>query len=198
MKLSLAYPKQWLSANRRPSPDKAAFVAAVILLAWFAGNVASPFLLPAGTVDFGEDGAVGDDEHAVEIAAMDSAFARFFYSAGDANCHQLAHRSFFLNGNQMPFCARCTSIFLGLVAGTALLIFLSIELNIFWIILGLVPMALDGGIQLLRIGYESTNGTRFATGLLAGIVTGIALGYIVSEFTGMAVRSRQARKKGPG
>jgi uncharacterized membrane protein len=96
----------------------------------------------------------------------------------------------------MPFCSRCTSIFLGLALGSAILIFLAIELHIFWVILGLVPMAIDGGIQLLNMGYESTNCMRFATGLLAGIVTGIALGYIVSEMAGMTSRRRGA-KKGP-
>ena len=35
------------------------------------------------------------------------------YQSGDALCHQKSERSFFLNENQMPFCARCTAILVG-------------------------------------------------------------------------------------
>ena len=76
--------------------------------------------------------------------------------------------------------------------------FLEIELNILWIILGLVPIGLDGGIQLLVTEYESTNAIRFATGLLAGMGTGIALGFIVSELGAIVVyrKNGKLRKKG--
>jgi uncharacterized membrane protein len=160
---------------------------------WFLGNVITPYLAPSGTINFGNDGIVGAGDKADEIAVIDNGVARFFYNAGDANCHQHADRSFFLNGNQMPFCARCTSIFFGLAIGAALLIFMSLELHIFWILLGLVPMALDGGIQLIT-SYESTNPMRFLTGSLAGIVTGIALGYIVSEIGKIVVFKKQFKK----
>jgi uncharacterized membrane protein len=195
MEFSLDYLRRWLSAHRREHIDKPSMVAFAILMVWFLGNVIAPFLVPAHTVDFGNDGVVGANDHAGEIASIDSGVARFFYNAGDANCHQRAERSFFLNGNQMPFCARCTSIFFGLAIGAAILIFLCLELHIFWILLGLVPMALDGGIQLFT-DYESTNIMRFLTGSIAGIVTGIALGYIVSEIGKMVILKRQI-KKGP-
>jgi len=188
--------RRWLSDNRRNKLDKPSAVAFVILLIWFAGNVVSPYLATAGTVDFGNDGVVGGSENDAEIALIDSGFARFFYHAGDANCHQHTDRSFFLNDNQMPFCSRCTAIFFGLGLGVFILIFLSLELNIIWIILGLVPMALDGGIQLLT-DYESNNPLRFITGCLAGIVTGIALGYIVSEMGKMAINRRGLKKGSP-
>jgi uncharacterized membrane protein len=42
--------------------------------------------------------------------------------------------------------------------------------------------------------YESTNIMRFLTGSLAGIVTGIALGYIVSEIGTIVVLKRQIKK----
>ena len=195
MELSLDYVKRWLSAHRREHIDKPSLVAFSILLIWLLGNVITPYLAPAHTIDFGNDGVVGANDHAGEIASIDNGLARFFYNAGDANCHQRAERSFFLHGNQMPFCARCTSIFLGLTVGAAILIFLSLELHIFWILLGLVPMGLDGGIQLIT-DYESTNLMRFLTGSIAGIVTGIALGYIVSEIGKIVVMKRQI-KKGP-
>lgn len=193
MELSLDYLRRWLSAHRRERIDKPSLVAFVILIIWFIGNIITPYLAPANTINFGNDGIVGADDNAGYIATIESGIARFFYHAGDANCHQRAERSFFLHGNQMPFCARCTSIFLGLAIGAALLIFFSLELHIFWILLGLVPMALDGGIQLIT-SYESTNLMRFLTGSLAGIVTGIALGYIVSELGKIVINKRQIKK----
>jgi uncharacterized membrane protein len=191
MGISIEEIRNWFRVNRRTSLDKPSIVAFLITLFWFAGNVISPFLAPAGTINFGDEGVVGSGDLETEIAEIENGFARFFYNAGDANCHQRASRSFFLNGNQMPFCSRCTAIFLGLAVGVAILIFLNLELNILWIILGLVPMAIDGGVQLLNIGYESTNPVRFVTGLLAGIVTGIALGYIVSEMSRMVTNNNK-------
>ncbi|MFO7619436.1 MAG: DUF2085 domain-containing protein [Thermoplasmata archaeon] len=184
---------KWLKTLRRERLDRPSIVAFCITLFWFAGNVASPFLAPAGTIDLGNDGIVGSGDKALEISQIENGFARFFYNAGDANCHQHAERSLFLNGNQMPFCARCTAIFLGLALGVGILMFLALELNILWIILGLVPMALDGGIQLLT-DYESSNPMRLITGGIAGIVTGIALGYIVSEMGKMAMHRKGLRK----
>ena len=193
MKYNLDYLKRWFSARLRERIDKAAAIAFGILFFWFMGNFISPFLAPPGTIDFGNDGLVGTGDKANEISSIQNDFSRFFYSAGDANCHQHADRSFFLNENQMPFCARCTSIFLGLALGVALLMFLDLEINILWILVGLVPMGLDGGIQLLT-DYESTNPMRFITGIMAGIVTGIALGYIVSEISKIVVMRKRIKK----
>jgi len=194
VELSTDYLRRWIGARRRERIHYGVLTAFVILLVWLLGNVASPFMAPPGTIHLGNDGAVGADDKADEVAEIDSGFARFFYGMGDTNCHQHADRSFFLNGNQMPFCARCTSIFLGLAVGAAILMFLDLELHIFWILLGLVPMGIDGGVQLLSGTYESTNLLRFITGSLAGLVTGIALGYIVSELGKIIVLKRKFRK----
>ena len=80
------------------------------------------------------------------------------------------------------------------------------ELNIWGLLLALVPMGLDGGIQLLTqelyangtIGffYESTNIMRSLTGTIAGIGAGLALGYIISEIGHMAMVRRDI-KRGP-
>jgi uncharacterized membrane protein len=164
----------------------------VLLLLWLLGNVISPFLVPSGRLYLGDEGVVGLD-HSEDISrVVDNDFARFFYRFGDANCHQKASRSLFLNDNQMPFCTRCTAIFLGLVVGVGIAIFLELELNILWIIIGLVPMGLDGGLQLFT-EYESSNPMRFITGLLAGIVTGIAIGFIITEMSLMVIHRRKKR-----
>ena len=44
-------------------------------------------------------------------------FLAFVYAAGAVICHQLAERSFFLDGRQLPVCARCTGLYLSGAAG---------------------------------------------------------------------------------
>lgn len=179
--------------RKRDKLSMAIIVTFILTLAWFLGAAFSPFLIPAGTIDLGEEGLVGVRDFTHTISGIENPVARFFYDAGDVNCHQKASRSFFLNDNQMPFCARDTAIFLGMAIGVLIMIFLTMELSIVWIILGLVPMGIDGTTQLLVDSYESTNFIRFGTGIIAGIVVGMALGYIVGEFVILA-RENKKRK----
>ena len=44
-------------------------------------------------------------------------FIAFVYAAGGLICHQLPERSFFLDGRQLPVCARCTGLYLSGAAG---------------------------------------------------------------------------------
>ncbi len=168
---------------RRKRPHIPILIVFVLTLLWFLGATFSPYLVDAGTINLGDDGVVGTRDFTHTISQIDSPVAKFFYDAGDVNCHQKASRSYFLNDNQMPFCARDAAIFMGLAIGVLAMVFISIELNIFWIILGLVPMGIDGTTQLLFDSYESTNFIRLITGMIAGIVIGIALGYIIGEFS---------------
>ena len=48
------------------------------------------------------------------------------YSFGAVICHQLPERSFFLDGRQLPVCARCTGLYVG--AGAGLLAWIAIKL----------------------------------------------------------------------
>ena len=41
----------------------------------------------------------------------------FIYAMGSVICHQLPDRSFFINGQQLPVCARCTGLYLSAGAG---------------------------------------------------------------------------------
>lgn len=43
--------------------------------------------------------------------------AAFAYSVGGVVCHQLPDRSFVLAGRQLPVCARCTGLYLGVACG---------------------------------------------------------------------------------
>jgi uncharacterized membrane protein len=105
------------------------------------------------------------------------------YDMGDRLCHQKAERSFFINGNQMPFCSRCTAIWLGIAVGLGVMIFYKIKLTskfLFLIFLGFIPIFIDGFGQLFGF-WESSNIIRVLTGLLVGVVSGIAIGMIIDE-----------------
>src|SRR3974377_1343609 len=77
-------------------------------------------------------------------------------------CHQRADRSFVVRGRQVPLCARCIGILLGLVSAT----FLPVSRLGFCCFL-LVPLLLDGVTQYLGL-RESNNSLRMITGLLFG------------------------------
>ena len=82
-------------------------------------------------------------------------------------CHQLPERSFFYKGYQFPICARCTGIILGYICALLFLI-LNIHINLFLSIILVIPMILDGTIQLFT-SYESNNFKRLLSGFIAGI-----------------------------
>ena len=80
-------------------------------------------------------------------------------------CHCRDDRSFHYKGRKFPICARCTGELIGMIAGI-LLNFIFIPAVPVLLFL-LVPLVLDGGIQLLTT-YESTNIRRLLTGILFG------------------------------
>src|SRR5918994_6016912 len=41
----------------------------------------------------------------------------FAYAAGSMICHQLPDRSFFIDGRQLPVCARCTGLYISGAVG---------------------------------------------------------------------------------
>lgn len=90
-------------------------------------------------------------------------------------CHGRPERCLDLFGAPMPICARCTGIYLGLIAGFA----------VYWLFrwasekalrvaafIALTPLAVDGLTQLTGL-RESTNGLRVATGVVAGLAFGL-------------------------
>jgi uncharacterized membrane protein len=83
----------------------------------------------------------------------------------------------------MPFCSRCTAIWLGLAIGLGVMVFYRIQLNekfLFVVIAGLAPIGIDGIGQLFGF-WESTNIMRVVTGLIIGIACGISIGIIIDE-----------------
>src|SRR5437667_345622 len=89
--------------------SKALFGLLVINVAWTASLFICPYLAPSGSFANQVGGAnVIDHEN---IWATYSIYPRIIYTIGDAQCHQLFYRSFWLNGNQMPIDERMTSMY---------------------------------------------------------------------------------------
>ena len=150
----------------------------VLLWGWLSLLLFSPYMIDNGsTGDL--SGVVGKYDNKEVIEEMNF-LAKFIYYVGDLNCHQLSHRSYSYNDNQMSFCARDTGIFLGLVLGFMYASRKKIILTLPLVIATLLPIGLDGTIQLLT-DYESTNPKRLITGLIAGVVTGIAIKIIADS-----------------
>ena len=146
----------------------------VFFIAWLIVIFAAPLSLPAGSVAdlSGRANAIDNSEETDRMNPL----ARAVYVLGDINCHQLADRSFAVNENQMPFCARDVGIFIGLAAGMALVILLTPRFS--WLVLAalILPILLDGGVQLTGV-YESSNPLRLLTGVLGGIGASYLLGH---------------------
>ena len=161
--------------NRMGKWNKVSFV---LLWGWLSLLLFSPYMIENGTT--GDlSGVVGKYDNKDVINDM-NIVAKSIYYLGDLNCHQLSHRSYAYNDNQMSFCARDTGIFVGLVLGFTYASRKKIILTLPLVIAALIPIGLDGTIQLLT-DYESTNPKRLVTGLIAGIATGIAIKIIADS-----------------
>jgi len=166
---------------RREGFSKVIIIFFLVFFIWAILQFIAPMALPENSVkDLSGLTGVSDNE---DIIQEMSAPWGSIYGIGDGLCHQKAERSFFINGNQMPFCARCTAIWLGLAIGLGFMIFYKIELDNKFLVLvfiGLIPIGIDGIGQLFKL-WESNNIIRVVTGLLIGIICGIAIGIIIDE-----------------
>ena len=191
---------RWLNAHRSQYHSKGIFIAFLITLFLFLGIIISPFLIPAGTLgdggSLGDDGKVGLRDFYDEFEEIDNPLAKIYYTPGDLNCHQHDSRSYFLNENQLPLCARDTAIFFGLAIGVLITFLYIFELNIKWLVLAFVPIGLDGGLQLMT-SYEASNISRLITGTIAGIATGVMLGIIIRESANLIRWRKRAKKEEP-
>lgn len=94
---------------------------------------------------------------------------------GSAVCHQMAERSFILQGQQLPVCARCTGIYAGIFF-TMVFFFVFKRLHgnrpfstkgMLLGALAFIPISIDGFFSYLGF-WESTQLLRVVTGALAG------------------------------
>ena len=92
-------------------------------------------------------------------------FQKIFYSITRFwKCHQMPERSFIINGRQIPLCARCCGIILGLfLSPISMLIVFDLRVLI------LLPLicVFDATTQLYGI-RKSNNFLRFTSGILFG------------------------------
>jgi len=144
---------------------------------WLALTIVAPFTIPSGTAN-NLSGNTVQIKNWNSIDKMNP-FAASIYLLGGMFCTEISDHSYYLNGNQMPFCARCTGIFIGLVVGMLIAVILNPKVKIFLIGLAMVPILIDGGLQLITT-YQSTNPLRVATGLLAGIAVSLYLSNVAN------------------
>jgi len=167
------------------SPPLGGLVLPVVFAFLVAAVLIAPAMEDPGTVGLDDDGVVGGHEHDEEFEDIESPLARAIYSAGDLYCHQRGSRSLRLNGNQMPVCARDLGIFIGLVLGASLGAVVGRRARWPLLLLCLLPMAVDGGLQAAT-SYESANWLRILTGTVAG--TGI--GWVLNRAAILISRPR--------
>ena len=170
------------------------FVLFVLFSLWVALQFLAPLMLPTGSVP-DLSGVVGVPDNNDVIGNMSFPW-NVMYSSGDRLCHQQASRSLFFNGNQMPFCTRCTAIWLGIAVGLGFIMLYTFELTgVFLAVLlaSLLPLGVDGVGQLVGF-WESTNVIRFLTGLPAGIICGVAIGIIIDETKGLLNDMKRKKK----
>jgi uncharacterized membrane protein len=157
------------------------FTLFIFFFLWILMQFISPFIIKSNSINE-LSGLTGIYDNS-KIYNNFSFPANIVYSIGDIFCHQISDRSLYLNGNQMPFCSRCTAIWFGLALGLALMIFYSVKLNdkfLLIIILGILPLGIDGFGQLIGL-WDSTNLIRVITGLITGVICGVAIGVIIDE-----------------
>ena len=183
--------------EKRQKSSKVTIIIIILFLIffiWILLQFIAPLALPHQSVNE-LDGITGFIDNKEKINDM-SAPWNSIYSCGDRLCHQKSDRSFFINGNQMPFCARCTAIWLGLTFGLAFMIFYKIDLDekfIILIFIGLVPIGIDGFGQLFGL-WESNNIIRVITGILVGFICGLAIGVIIDEFRDIFISRKKNHK----
>jgi uncharacterized membrane protein len=154
----------------------AVFVFFLLSFIWLVLVFISPLLVPANTLrDL--SGTVGTRDNEDQFANL-TLIPKAVYWIGDGECHQIAERSYFINGNQMPFCARDLGLFVGLAFGFGIVTFYRYKVHPLYVLLGLVPLAIDGGLQLVT-DYESNNPLRLGTGIVAGLSLSLLLAHFL-------------------
>lgn len=188
---------------RRPGFAVLPVLVVLAAVGWAAALVAAPATLPPGTV-LGLEGRANHLDFLPRWQALPLAQGAI-YAVGDVLCHQMVQRSLVLQGNQLPVDARMTGIFGAAVLGLGLAARPGLAREAWWfgdaflraallperwrpaglgaraglaaalLAVALAPAALDVLAESLS-AYESTNALRLATGVLAGLAGGLALG----------------------
>ena len=118
-------------------------ILAAAFVIWLALLFLAPLTLPSGSVD-DLDGSIGTMDNTDVIMDMNP-LAAVVYALGDINCHQMTSNSFYLNGNEMPFCVRDMGIFIGLALGSLIVLFFSPKFSWLALIVLIAPIFKVGG-----------------------------------------------------
>jgi uncharacterized membrane protein len=107
-------------------------------------------------------------------ASGDVSAARTIYVGFSAACHQIAARSFYLDGFPLAVCARCFGLYVGALAGVAAYplarpLMRTDAPERVWLILAALPTTVDFALGFFGI-WENTHWSRFLTALLLGVV----------------------------
>lgn len=120
------------------------------------------------------------------------ATAKIIYFLYSFSCHQFDTRSLHIFDHQVAWCVRDVAIWMGILTG-AVLVWRRPDLKIrwYWLIIFILPVALDGGIQTVATiaaqiqnaaavpGYLSNNFLRFLTGSWFGLGMSLYLSRIL-------------------
>ena len=168
----------------------------IIGLLWIISIVIAPLTLEPGTVILGEDGGANHVDYP-DLWIRLPLFQKIVYGLGDLICHQKTSRSFIINGNQMPVCARDVGLYLGILIALIPLYVLNIRCPIIYkrfisklfgskikfLILYFIfsgPLIIDFSTQYIGL-RTSDNITRFITGLLFGFMNMILFYHLLLE-----------------
>ncbi len=121
---------------------------------------------------------------------ISAAAAPWVYLFFSKVCHQIADRSFFLEGMQLAVCHRCTGIYLGFWSGLLILPFWRQLASLLLgrpriMLLFFLPMAVN-------VVLDNTTWGRFSTGFLAGFPVSIFVWNALEQLT--SVRGHFARR----
>lgn len=127
------------------------------------------------------------------LVSQHGMLAATLYQAFSHVCHQLPERSFFLLGQPLAVCARCTGLYVGF-AGTMLLYPLLTSLRRTyppdrkWLFIAAAPLAIDFALGFIGI-WANTHSSRFLTAALLGAAV------VFYVMPGLAELSWKARSK---
>ena len=113
-------------------------------------------------------------------------------------CHQIADRSFHIEGEKFAVCSRCFGVYFGIFLGLVIYpLWRGIDeiepLPRFWLFLSLVPIATDWALGVFGI-WENTHLSRFVTGLILGVACATFIMPAVVEIARNTFLNRQIRK----
>jgi uncharacterized membrane protein len=115
----------------------------------------------------------------------------FAYAVGSVICHQLPERSFFLDGRQLPVCARCTGLYVSGALG--FLGWVSVKSTRGWQAIALTPRAalaiVAGAAVPTAISYftgvtgvwDGSNLTRAALAVPLGVAAGAVVAAVATK-----------------